>query len=54
MDYVPWRPRGMRRRTYQQLIERLTRYQEARDDILNVRPLGFMRRWGAHPEDLLK
>jgi hypothetical protein len=44
----------MRRRTCQRLIERLTRYQEARKDILNVRLLGFMRRWGAAPEDLLK
>lgn len=52
-DYVPRRPRWMRRHTYRRLAERLDRLQQARDDIWNVRLLTFARRWGALPDDLL-
>jgi hypothetical protein len=54
LDHVPWRPKGMRRRMYRRLVEQLTRLQQARDDIWNVRLFKFMRRWGVLPEDLLE
>lgn len=53
-DWVPWRPRGMRRHTYRRLVERLTKLQQTRDDIFDFKIAGFMQRWGLLPEDLFQ
>ena len=54
IEMVPYRPRGMRGRTYRRLAERTERLIEAREDIWNERIFGLMRRIGAVPDDLLK
>lgn len=52
--WVPWRPRGMRRDTYRRLVERLTKLQQARDDIFAVQILGLMRKYGPFPKKFLQ